>query len=133
MRFKSSRFGSNGISNRLGPYHYADGAIEGIKKNDRSFTIIIAGAYNAFGLIGSECNGIVVLDNDNKLVVLDEHAREDSGYYGPTNKQIDEFEKLLKMDYESFVKFCREHPRSRTPELDQTPDHGTSKAVKGEA
>lgn len=143
MRFRSNRFGTNGISNRIGPYHYADGAMEDIELEragesgvppmiKRHFKIIIAGAFNAFGLIGSEHNGIVILDNDNKLVILDEHARADSGYYGPTNHQVDEFEKILKMNYEQFMVFCRTHPRSRTPELDLTPDHGTSKSVRGE-
>ncbi len=138
MRYRSSRFGSYGIENQIGPYHYADGAIQDIEldKSDgskRHFKLVIAGAYNAYGLIGSECNGILILDDDNKLVILDEHARADSGYYGPTNHQIDEFEKLCKMDYEQFMAFCRSHPRSRTPELDLTETHGVEKSSRGSA
>ena len=138
MRHQSSRFGTYGINNQIGPYHYADGAIQNVEKAKpdgtiRRFKLVIAGAYNASGLIGSECNGILILDDENKLVILDEHARADSGYYGPTNKQVDEFEKLCKMNYEQFMIFCRSHPRSRTPELDLTPTHGAEKASRGSA
>jgi hypothetical protein len=118
-----SRFGSNGIANKLGPYMYADGALRKLTlkrdgDGDRHFTLLISGAYNAMGLIGSEYNGIVVLDDDHLQVVLDQHMKADSGYYGPTNKQIDEWERILKMNYDEFIKLCREHPRTRTPNLE---------------
>lgn len=102
-----------GIQNKIGPYMYADGALfEKAFAGGRDFKIVIAGAFNA-GIIGSEHNGIVVLDETYSNVVLDQHVREDSGYFGPSARQMAEAERIMAMDWAEFSKFCREHPRYR--------------------
>lgn len=105
------------LQHQIGPYLYAYGCLAEKTFNEhqgipRSFTVLIAGAYNT-GIIGPEYNGIVVLDDDNRQVVLDRHCQESSGYYGPSARQKAEFERVMAMDWPAFTKFCRENQRYR--------------------
>jgi hypothetical protein len=84
-----------------------------IGEPQRTFIVAIYGAYNAHGLIGTEKNGIVILDEDEKTIVLDEHAITDSGWSGPSLKQQKEFKRILDMTPEVFEHFIASHPRSR--------------------
>lgn len=79
----------------------------------QGYRFVLYGAYNAFGLIGPENNGIVVLDEENKRVLCDEIAKADTGYFGPTKDQEAAFVDLLTMDYDEFRKFINTNPRSR--------------------
>lgn len=83
--------------------------------NGRSFRFVLYGAYNAFGLIGPEKNGIAVLDEDNRQVVCDEISRADSGYYGPTAQQLKAFDDLTGEDfsYEDLKRLVNESSRAR--------------------
>jgi hypothetical protein len=81
----------------------------------RKFCVALYGAYNAFGLIGSEKNGICVLDLDRTSVVLDGHSPEDSGYYGPSEAQVVEWERICSMSQEEFFMFCNGHQNLREP------------------
>jgi hypothetical protein len=96
----------------IGPYTMVS-KIEELKFGTRTFVLVLYGAYNAMGLIGSECNGIAVLDKDNRLVVLDEHCKIDTGYFGPSESQVREFDRIKAMDADSFLIFCNAHPRLR--------------------
>ena len=58
------------------------------KGTKRKFRLLLYGAYNACGLIGSEYNGVAVLDEYARNVVADNIAQESSGYFGPSVKQI---------------------------------------------
>ena len=80
---------------------------------ERHFLMAIYGAFNAFGLIGSEKNGIVIFDDDSKQVLLDEHEIADSGYFGPTRDQMVEFSRLMKTSWDEFQDFVNNHPRAR--------------------
>jgi hypothetical protein len=80
---------------------------------ERNFRIILYGAYNAHGLIGPECNGIAVLDEDNKCVVLDEEAKQDTGYYGASERQKQRFKEVIEMTWDVFKTWVAEHPRAR--------------------
>jgi len=119
------------LKNRIGPYLYADGWKAGKKFDfDRTFTVLIAAAYDA-GVIGPESNGIVVLDDDNRAVILDEHMREPTGYYGPSAAQKAEFQRVMAMDWAEFSRFCNGNPRYRrgcAEDLDTLsgPDQGDS-------
>ena len=84
-----------------------------VKHDGRTFLLVLYGAFNAFGLIGSERNGIAVLDEDRLAVVLDDHCLESSGYFGPSSRQWREFERLQRLDAERFLAFVRDHPRAR--------------------
>lgn len=101
-----------GIKNQIGPYMYADGAIAEKAFAGRLFKVVIAGARNA-GIIGSEDNGIVVLDEDNQAIALDNHVKESTGYFGPSERQWAEFRRIMAMDWAAFSEFVREHPRYR--------------------
>lgn len=84
-----------------------------LKFGNRTFRVVLYGAYNAFGLIGPEKNGIAVLDEDRMLVVLDGHCPQETGSFGPSDDQTTEFQRICGMDAEEFVQFCNEHPMSR--------------------
>lgn len=81
----------------------------------RRFRVVLYGAYNALGLIGTENNGIAVLDEDRLQVVFDGHCIQDTGAYGPSDRQIVEFERVCALGGEDFVEFCNSHPNSREP------------------
>jgi hypothetical protein len=105
---------SQGIQNRIGNYMHADGAVRRRRIGKRDYIIGIAGAYNAFGLIGPEHNGLFILDDTKKRVVLDRHAESpQGGYFGPSREQWAELERVMKMEPEHFKTFCANHPRAR--------------------
>lgn len=104
------------LNNNIGPYMgISRRESKTFGNNGRTFTIAVYGAYNAMGLIGSEGNGIVVLDEDNLLVVCDEIAKESSGWFGPSTAQIVEFLRLVNRSWTSFQQFINDHPRTRQP------------------
>ena len=100
--------------NNVGPYMGVsfDESIS-FKAQDRSFRVLVCGAYNAFGLIGTEHNGIVILDEDNLSVVLDRHAEQQTGYFGLSGKQVAEAKRIAQLGWDAFVVFCRQHLRCR--------------------
>lgn len=100
--------------NSVGPYTNVSYDTT-IKFGYRHFKIILYGAYNALGLIGSEKNGIAILDETLMQVVLDEHCCESSGYYGPSKEQVDEFNRIANLSESEFVEFVNSHPRTREP------------------
>jgi len=77
------------------------------------YRIIVYGALNAYGLIGPEINGIAVLDEDERVVLLDRHAQQDTGYFGPSREQVKEFERLVNLPYEELTEFVESHPNYR--------------------
>ncbi len=103
-----------GTFNDVGPYTMIR-RNETIAFGNRKFILLLYGAYNAMGLIGSECNGIAVLDENLRLVVLDEHCKEASGYFGASERQTKEFDRLKALSADEFVAFCNAHPRLRQP------------------
>ena len=100
---------------RLGPFVgiSADKKITFEDLPGRTFRLIIYGAYDAFGLIGSECNGIAVLDEDKLEVVCDEISRTGTGYCGPSQKQISAFAHMQTLSWNDFRNYINDHPRSR--------------------
>lgn len=79
------------------------------------FRVLVAGGYNANGLIGHEFNGVVVLSETNMNVVADRMGEESSGYYGPSAKQIKLFMKLTQCSWDEFQKTVNESPQLRYP------------------
>lgn len=79
----------------------------------RTFRIILYGAYDAQGLIGSEYNGIAVFDEDANEVLLDLEAREDTGYFGPTQSQLDRWGEISDFTWAEFRGFVNSHIRKR--------------------
>ena len=79
----------------------------------RNFRLLLYGAYNAMGLIGSECNGIAVLDEEKVQVLCDEIHKELSGWGGPSEGQWGTLKEMAKMPWPDFQSFINEHPRHR--------------------
>lgn len=104
---------SNGIANRIGNYHYADGALRRRTVDGIDYLVGIAGAYNAFGLIGSEHNGIFVLDDTNKQVIFDRDTEISSGYHGPSQSQWDRLKELMTCSKADFIEAIHTNARSR--------------------
>jgi hypothetical protein len=104
---------SNGISNRIGNYHHADGAVRKRSVNGIDYIVGIAGAYNAYGLIGPEHNGIFILDDTNRQVILDRDTEISSGYYGPSQGQWDRLRELMQCSKADFYRELLTNPRSR--------------------
>jgi hypothetical protein len=70
-------------------------------KKARTYHIIGYGAYNAFGLIGTEKNGIAICSIDDKCVITDEIAIGHVGACG-TDAQRAEFKRLVECGDEDF-------------------------------
>lgn len=81
--------------------------------NGKRFRVISYQAYDAFGLIGSEHNGIAILNEDERDVVLDQHFQQSTGYFGVGNKVFAEAERICKMSWEEFQAFVNVNVRSR--------------------
>ena len=102
------------IDGRIGQFHYnpahapVDRIISGV-----TYKVGIATALNAFGLIGTEYNGIFVLDDTHKAVVLDNHLIGAAGGFGPYGNQKAEFDRLLALPDADFLAFIRSHPNTR--------------------
>lgn len=84
-----------------------------IKFGSRLFRIVTYQAYNAHGLIGSEFNGVAILDENTLQVVADNIGCENSGYYGVSKKQVDIFEKICTMKLTEFRAFVNNTERLR--------------------
>jgi hypothetical protein len=78
-----------------------------------SFVVLIYGAFCAYGLFGPEQNGILILDEGRKHILLDRHCEQTTGYFGPSNKQIAEWERIRQMEWETFQEFVNTNLRSR--------------------
>ncbi len=96
------------------------GQFMGVSKDETvgRYRIMIYAALNCRGLIGSECNGIAVVDDVENRVVCDEIAIQDSGYFGPGPQQVTMWETLVKMAKdkpEAFCAFINDQPRCRAP------------------
>jgi hypothetical protein len=79
----------------------------------RTFYVVLHMAYNAFGLIGTEHNGVAVLDADGRDVLVSTHCSTSSGYFGPTQTQIDEWARVCRLTYAQLRAFVNGHPRCR--------------------
>ena len=82
-------------------------------KNGRTLRFVLYGAYNAFGLIGSENNGIAILDEDNFLVVCDEIGKETTGCFGPSKNQQELFDAILDLSWVGLMPMLKTDPRTR--------------------
>lgn len=98
---------------KVGPYEYVRRDEVRKFRNGRSFRVLLYGAYNAMGLIGSEYNGIAILDEDQKQVLADNIGKEASGYYGPSDAQKQKFEQVLKLSWQDFRTLVNTSGRNR--------------------
>ncbi len=79
------------------------------KAGKRRFRVVIHGAYNAFGLIGPEMNGVAILSEDEpRSVVLRCIAAQSTGYFGPSRAQIALWNRVCAMEWDQFNEFVLE-------------------------
>lgn len=82
----------------------------------RRFLTIVYGGYDAYGLIGTEHNGLAVLqEHPKRQVVLDEVMKADSGWFGPTKGQTVMFQTVTAMEDVEFITWCNGQARLREP------------------
>ncbi|MGY3582373.1 hypothetical protein ACVIGB_000703 [Bradyrhizobium sp. USDA 4341] len=105
------------MDRRVGPYLYKEGwkaqkRFSADGTSTRTFTVVVSSAYDA-GIIGTEYNGIAILDEDKTSVLLDQHLIASSGYSVPTRQQKAEYHRILGMNWAEFSEFCRTNKRFR--------------------
>lgn len=113
----------NPIANKIANWHYADGFRKDLTfDGGRSMILVAASAYNAGGMIGSEYNGLVVIDSDNNSIVLEKHLLESSGSAGPSRRQAAEFERIAGMtQWRDFAAWLKSTPgfKGGVPDIDE--------------
>ncbi len=77
------------------------------------YRIISYEAYNAMGLIGSEHNGIAILDENKKQVLTDLIMQAGSGWGGVSNKVFAEMDRLSRLTLDEFKEFVNTNDRTR--------------------
>jgi hypothetical protein len=82
-------------------------------KSTRTFRVIAYQAYSARGLIGSEFNGVAVLNEDDRNVLCDCIAQCSSGYFGVSDGQLQVARDLCGLSWPEFRDFLNNHPRHR--------------------
>lgn len=100
---------------QIGPYvydrpeHLAQKVFTSNDGGKRTFKIVRSSAYNA-GIIGSEYNGVAVLDDDNRQVVFDQGGEP---YQTTAQRQL--FDRLVAAaDWPAFTALLRQQPRLRS-------------------
>ena len=104
------------VSNNVGPYTGVELDVPTVfdtPTGPRKFRLITYQAFNAMGLIGSECNGVAILDEDNMAVVCDEIEKQSSGWCGASVAQKNKLQELCKMSWTEFQEFVNNHSRTR--------------------
>jgi hypothetical protein len=82
--------------------------------NGRKLVVFAYRAYNAGGLIGSENNGIGILDVDKRLVLADQIERSSSyTYNGMTDHQINKAMEIAGYTWDQMVEFVNNCGRNR--------------------
>lgn len=81
--------------------------------NGEKFRVLVFGAYNAMGLIGSEFNGLAILDENKMQVLADRIGCESSGYFGPSKNQLALYEHAMTCPWEDFQALVNESGRNR--------------------
>jgi hypothetical protein len=82
-------------------------------KNGQRFRVLVFGAYNAMGLIGSEFNGLAVLDETRMAVLADRLGCEPSGYFGPSKAQLALFDQAMTCPWSEFQALINDSGRNR--------------------
>lgn len=103
------------IAKRIANFHYAsDEDLKTRKIGRTEYVFGIATAYNAFGLIGPEHNGLFVIDETNKRVLTDRVGpTQQSGYYGPNAEQMLFLAHVEAMSDEAFIDMVCKSERYR--------------------
>lgn len=100
------------------PYRYVTAERTRTVKG-REYHIFAYGAYDAFGLIGPEHNGIAIGCVTDGALVLDDHYRQSNGWYpgfentSAMHRASMEVTRLATLPAVAFLAFIRQHPSWR--------------------
>jgi hypothetical protein len=108
-------------NSEFGPYYNVVAAVKLVFDPQHAYIVGIAGGYNAHGLIGTECNGIFILDYVQKKVVLDQLACQRGCFLAIDKAQATTYSKLRSMKWGEFRDFVNAQPRLRYPLVDHAP------------
>ena len=103
-------------TNHIGPYmgiDFDEQVTFDTNGSKRTFRVATYQAFNAYGLIGPEQNGVVIFDEDNRSVLCDRINEQSSGYFGVSWGQNQKAKELISMDWSEFQTFINNHNRSR--------------------
>ena len=104
----------NGLYGRnIGPYTGIQYDVELNFGKGKVFRAITYQAYNALGLIGSEHNGIAILDETKKSVLLDGYLQESTGWFGASKAQLSGVDTLAGYSWKTFREFVNGYDRTR--------------------
>ena len=78
------------------------GATEITFENGRTFTVGIAGGYNANGLFGHEGNGVFVGDDNSGNIVITGQGNVPGACLVPTTTQVELYKYLLTLTWDQF-------------------------------
>jgi hypothetical protein len=106
------------------PYEYIAECCERILTIDGKevrLYLMLYGAYNAYGLIGPEFNGLAILNDTRKMVVLDGAFAEGYGWYPgngrPSERQLKAFNALAILPDALLIEWIKEHQFFRAGSL----------------
>jgi hypothetical protein len=78
------------------------------------FRVIVYGAYNAFGLIGTEHNGVAILAEEPvKTVLIQELRGTGTCSFGPTKEQNELAEQLVTCSDQEFLELIGTEAKKR--------------------
>lgn len=97
----------------VGPFMYCSRDETKTLANGEKYRLVIYGAYNALGLIGTEKNGIAILDENKQAVLCDGITSAASGYDTPTREQKISFDHWMMMTDETFRMHVNDLPNLR--------------------
>ena len=86
---------------------------KGTRTITRKFRVITYQAYNAFGMIAPEDNGVAILDKDQHMVVCSKIGRESTGWFGVSQAQADEAGRIAALPWSEFKMFVNMQPSLR--------------------
>jgi len=123
------------VSKNLNPYmgvqldHQISFKVNG---KNRRFRVFTYQAYSAMGLIGPEMNGIAIADDDSRQIVCDGIAKASSGYFGMSQAQLDEAERIASLPWDQFRDFvnAQSHLRMKLEDNEDEPIAGKTKTGK---
>lgn len=79
----------------------------------RKFRVITYQAYNAFGMVAPEDNGVAILDEDHHKVVCSKIGRESTGWFGVSQAQANEAGRIAALPWSEFKVFVNMQPSLR--------------------
>lgn len=100
------------------PYRYVRHEAKRVVKGVE-YHIFSHGAYDAFGLIGPEYNGVVVADVTNRRIIVDDGIGPQSGWYDgyDNDSRVQELalrvQQLANCSPSKFIAHLQSHPRTR--------------------